>query len=441
MLPARLLHIRAGSNSCDGKGGTNMRLVYLMVTILFVCIFIISGCAQERDSDYINMPLPAIESSVFESSSGQDISSSSSEATQSKLEEINEVDALPPALAPDIYTRLAEQSKYYPPTAIIAVTNEYAQIVDLLGFWPLAAWEDYLIGIGDDRFTQIYHISTGEIYDSLCWSFENTRFFSNGVAAIFNYQDSQIDGNSNISQVLLMDQYCVPLEHQLHFDYGTENEYGLGKEYLILDVAYRSEEDKYVTVFSRNPYFTSSSDEMYDNTVCQLGIAVFASDGKQLLRYELDGVLYPLNTKQGKNAAQVPLLYLLDEDTALIIPQMPGGNAKPPDDSGLNPLEGYSSSPLLINLNSHAFRRLSTQEMQSLLDENGDLSGKFVAYGDSGYWEIEKTMQRPFIIREQDNNLLVFGEGKELPYFALPSNYNRLVFCHEYRGIYYLLFC
>ena len=417
-----------------------MRLVYLMLTILFVCIFIISGCAPERDSDNINMPLPEIESSVFESSSGQELSSSTSEATQSKLEEINEVDAPPPALTPDIYTRLAEQSKYYPPTAIIAVNNEDAQIVDLLGFWPFAAWEDYLIGIGDDRFTQIYHLSTGEIYDSLCWSFENTRFFSNGVAAIFNYQDSQIDGNSNISQMLLMDQYCVPLEHQLHFDYGTENEYGLGNEYLILDVAYRSEDDKYVAVFSRNPYFTSNSDEMYDNTVCQLGIAVFASDGKQLLRYELDGVLHPLNTKQEKNAAKLPLLYLIDEDTALIIPQMPGGNAKPPDDTGLNPLEGYSSSPLLINLNSHAFRRLSTQEMQSLLDENDDLSGELITYGDSGYWEIEKTMQNPFSIQEKDDNLLVFGEGKELPYFVIPSNYHRLVFCHEYKGIYYLLF-
>ena len=411
---------------------------FLLVMLLAICTLF--GCVEQTidEIDFSMESSSDIEASAFETSSSKGPGSSTSDTTQPKPEENQKGTISPPALSPDIYTRLAEQPQYYPPTAIIAVNNDDAQIVDLLGFGPLAAWEDYLIGIGDDRFTQIYHLSTGEIYDSSCWSFENTRFFSNGVAAIFNYQDSQIDGNSNISQVLLMDQYCVAIEHQLQFDYGSENEYGLGNEYLILDVAYQSEDDKYVAVFSRNPYFISNSDEIYDNTVCQLGIAVFASDGKQLLRYELDGVLHPLNTKQGKNAAKLPLLYLLDAETVLIVPQTPESMAFAYRIFE-EPLEGYSSDPLLLNLSTHAFRRLSIQEMQSLLEENDELAGE--QHHVYQYWEMSKPLNYPFTLQSQDDNLLVYGKDERLPLFVIPDNYSRLVFSHEYEGLYYLMFC
>jgi len=397
------------------------------------------GCAEQtiNEIDFSMESSSDIEASAFETSSSKGPGSSTSDTTQPKPEENQKGTISPPALFPDIYTRLADQSQYYPPTAIIAVDSEGVKIVDIIDFIPLAAWECYLIGddIGSSRFIQTYHLLTGEIYDSKCWSYASTHFFTNGVVALIDHQPVNDNDREKFPQLLLMDQYCVPLINQLQFDYGDKDEHG--NEFLVIDLAYQFENDTYVALFSRNPYF-GSKEEGFDNTVCKLGIAIFSNDGKQLERYELDGILFPLNTRHMKNAATRPLLYLLDAETVLIVPQTPESMAFAYRIFE-EPLEGYSSDPLLLNLSTHAFRRLSIQEMQSLLEENDELAGELDHVYQ--YWEMSKPLNHPFTLQSQDDNLLVYGKDERLPLFVIPDNYSRLMFCHEYEGVYYLMFC
>lgn len=413
------------------------RLPFVLRMIPVIAVFLLSGCATQA-------PAVSEESAVS-------LEISVSESSEAPTTPDHSEPLVPEAQNGSIYDQL--QDWPYVSVLITVDASGNASIVENSLYNEVAFQNGYLVGsvlAGDVLGSELValDLTTGEIYKSNLQIWEsNIHFFENDVIVFTGdceiiYSDDRGKQSSFKNRTLLMDRHCNPLPAQLQFDYGQSDEYGRN-EYLIADIAYRSGNDNYVAVFSRNPYYADPYGE-YDNTVCELGIAVFDGTGQQLERYSLDGILHPFNTHEMKHSAKLPLLYLLDDATAMIVPQE-GEESARASTYMWEPMEGYSIDPVIVNLSDHSFTRWTEEEMRSFLADSTILEGEMREI--SGYWNV---MPRPqatsFMFVRENDVLLVFQDDGEhdLPLFALPKLRTprrfRLELYYEFGGIHYMVF-
>jgi len=407
-----------------------------------ICLLILSSCSVEPPA-VSEESAGSREISIAESSEVPASVSSMTPSAPDKPES-----PIPETRNMNIYGELQD----LPHTNVLIAVDEHgnASIMESGLSSEVAFQNGYLVGcVSADPQSMIgsqlasLDLVTGEIYESglQIWT-SNIHFFENDVIALIGGYAHTNSDSINKRQPLLMDHHCNPLPTQLQFDFGATSKYG-GDEYIIAAIAYRPGNDNYVAVFSKNPYYGDPYGD-FDNTVCELGIAVFDGTGRQLERFSLDGVLHPLNTSGMKNYAKLPLLYLLDDETALIVPQE-GVNSARISSSKWEPLESYSIAPVIINLNDHSFTRWSEEEMQSFLAGSSTLEGKMEEI--FRYWNVKpKPQATSFRFVKEDDILFVFQDGNEndLPLFALPKlrtprRFNLKLYC-EWNGIHYMLF-
>ena len=263
------------------------------------------------------------------------------------------------------------------------------------------------------------------------------------------------------SDPLFFDQQLNLLDKQLQFDRGDEVLDELGYERGIIRLAYNNHNQTYVSIFTTNPFIAGWA--YLDNSVCELGIAVFDDAGALIEEFMLENIIHPLATRSDirPNFAP-PALFILDERTALIVPQefpYPWDGLSstydfiPPQEEFLLPIE--------VNLDTQTFRRWNEDEVNLFMQNNNQFEFVWEAFGwlservEEYGWRVsafnEPSDFPPLRIRERripvyiqsvhtDEALLIFADGDETPLFAVPSELTLRLYHQTEDGTRYFVF-
>ena len=255
----------------------------------------------------------------------------------------------------------------------------------------------------------------------------------------------------------LFNHRIEPAYIQLRFDFGADlgtiGGIHAGTEYLIISLVYNESNQTYMAVYSPNPYAHPRDDVdetdidiiwggNFDNSVCELSIAIFDDNGNLIETFTLYGVIYPLVAPAHMSITlEFPMLYILDETTALLVPQ-----------------HGRYDFllPITINLSDQTFRRWSEEEVNAFLqnDDRFELdlerqhSPRRIAQLKEYGWSTELG---PLRIRQTripshiqsvltNESLLIFADGDEVPLFAVPSELTLRLYHQTEDGTRYFVF-
>jgi len=292
-------------------------------------------------------------------------------------------------------------------------------------------------GIGFGMFGT-YDLSTGIYYFSEYWASDHVDFFPNGVIAVVGYsQDFRVTPHMNSERPVLMDQYCRPLSYQLQFDYGEnldenrelyKTDFSLiGDRYRVIGLVYNQEKRQYVAVYNTNAFW-GGQDGNYDNSTCEMGVAIFDESGKQLDRFSLPGAVFSHMDNWGRH---FPETFLIGETELLMVPQY--GYRDP---SGTY-VEGET---YYINLESREWASWSQEETQAFFDSSTLFEGSYEIYGG---WSIQEVAPSPPFTIETDpatGYMLLYLPDVETPVFRIPAHRKLYLWGQEADGRYYAVF-
>jgi len=337
-----------------------------------------------------------------------------------------------------------------------------ARVSDSRGASGVFFMDNYMIGrtygLGSVTFSvnlETLERSEREIYDIGMVRLSDQAFavFANGFLA-FRPQ--------------LINRYIEPLTMQLQFDFGEDLGYHLGYEYLILSLTYNPSNQTYVAVYSPNPYAHPIANvnwwdsvygwKSFDNSACELRIAIFDERGGLTETFALNGVVNPIATGASgghRLTYNFPILFILGENTALLIPQeypIPGDGRY---DSFLLPQEEFLL-PIEINLTTQAHRRWSEDEVNAFLQNDKRFELSMEGFGHQLWIEQIKepgwsASENPLFIQERriphhiesvltNESLLIFVDGDETPLFAVPSELALRLYHQTEDGTRYFIF-
>ena len=175
--------------------------------------------------------------------------------------------------------------------------------------------------------------------------------------------------------------------------------------------------------------------------------------------FTLYGVIYPLVIPMQNNvASRFPMLYILDEMTALLVPldRPHPGDWDGRYDTLLPPMEEFLL-PIEINLSTQTYRRWSEEEVNNFLQNDGRFELDLERY--TPQWRGERVKEHgwsasefgPLHIRQTripahiqsvltNESLLIFADGDDIPLFSVPSELTLRLYHQTEDGTRYFVF-